>query len=422
MITPPDDVVVRRGPLLLAGAHDGPGLHVHRRRVGPLPGVGIDGLLGTVRAAAVRGRGGAGFPLARKLATVADARGRMPSRRPVVVVNAAEGEPASAKDEALVRTSPHLVLDGAELAARALGAREVHVVSSQDRPEAGRAVEVALAERARPGLRWTHHTAQGRFVAGQARAVLELMAGRPGLPVTAWAPEALAGHRGRPTLLSNAESWAHLAALVLHGDRAYASLGTPDEPGTTLLTLSRPPGAGGRMGRVRVVEAEHGAGAASVLDPAALVSPLLVGGFHGGWVHPRDVPGLTVSAHHLRRLGLSIGAGAWLSLADGSCPVSETARYTAFLAAESAGRCGPCRNGLPALADEVRGLAEGADTRRRLRELTGLVTGRGACAHPDGTARLVGSLLTRLDDVVEEHLGGGCGCIARQRAPLAVTR
>lgn len=422
MIAPPELLDVHRGPLLLAGIDDDPGLDAHRRRVGPLPDLALDRLLDAATAGAVRGRGGAGFPFARKLAAVADARGRRPSRRPVVVVNAAEGEPASAKDEALVRRAPHLVLDGAELAARALGAREVHVVTAQDRSAAGWAVDDALAERATRGLRWTRHTAEARFVAGQARAVLELMAGRPGLPVTGWAPAAHEGHRGRPTLLSNAESWAHLAAVVLHGPAAYAALGTADEPGTTLLTLATPPGPGGRMGRVRVVEAEHGAAAMTVLDPAALVSPLLVGGFHGGWVHPRDVPGLTVSSHHLRGLGLSLGAGAWLSLSDGSCPVTETARYTEFLADESAGRCGPCRHGLPALAGEVRGLAEGADTRRRVRELTGLVTGRGACAHPDGTARLVSSLLTRLEDLVEEHLDGRCGCAAPQRAPRAVAR
>jgi NADH:ubiquinone oxidoreductase subunit F (NADH-binding) len=419
VISPPSHLDVRRGPMLLAGTDDEPGIGAHRRRVGPLPRVDLAALLDVADAASVRGRGGAGFPFARKLATVASTRGRLGTKRPVVVVNAAEGEPASGKDEALVRVAPHLVLDGAEIAARALGAREVHVITSQDRPAAGRAVDAALAERTGRGLRFTRHTAEGRFVAGQARAVLELMAGRPGLPVTSWVPEAVDGHRGRPTLLSNAESWAHLAALV-HAPEAYGSLGTRDEPGTTLLTISGPPDGQGRMGRVRVVEAEHGARAASVLDPAALVSPLLVGGFHGGWVHPRDVPGLTVSASHLRSLGLSIGAGAWLSLSDGSCPVTETSRYTSFLAAESAGRCGPCRNGLPALADEMRGLAEGADTRRRLGELTGLVTGRGACAHPDGTARLVTSLLTRLEDVVEEHLVGLCRCTAPQAARLVV--
>ena len=419
---PPELVEVRRGPLLLAGVDDGAELRAHRERVGPLPAVDLARLVDVVGGAAVRGRGGAGFPLARKLATVAGTRGRRPSRRPVVVVNAAEGEPASAKDEALVRVAPHLVLDGAEVTARALGVGEVHVVTSQDRPAVGTAVDVAVAERAGRGLRWTHHRAEGRFVAGQASAVLQLMAGRPGLPVTSWAPAARSGHRGRPTLLSNAESWAHLAAVVLHGPAAYAASGTPDEPGTSLLTLTEPPGPTGRVACARVVEVGHGSRAATVLGPGALVSPLLVGGFHGGWVHPREVPHLTVSAHHLRSLGLSFGAGTWISLPEGSCPVTETARITSYLAAESAGRCGPCRHGLPALADEVRGLAEGADTRRRFRELAGLVTGRGACAHPDGTARLVATLLDRLEDLVEDHLLGLCGGEPCRTAPLAVAR
>ena len=115
------------------------------------------------------------------------------------------------------------------------------------------------------------HEAASRFVSGQSRALIELMAGRPGLPVTSWAPEAVDGHRRRPTLLSNAESFAHLAAVVLWGVDAYAAHGTPDEPGTSLLTLTTPPAADGVFRGVHVVEVEHGDGAATVLDAAALV-------------------------------------------------------------------------------------------------------------------------------------------------------
>jgi len=413
MIYPPVSVDVHRGPLLLSGIERGPGLTAHRARLGALPEPGGEALVGLLNEVGVRGRGGAGFPLARKLQTVIHSGGSRPgvtSRRPFVVVNAAEGEPASAKDSALLDVAPHLVLDGAVIAARAIGAREIHLVSSEDRPWVAAAVHRAIAERDDDPIRFVQHVAASRFVSGQSRALIELMAGRPGLPVTSWAPEAVAGHRRRPTLLSNAESFAHLAAVVLWGVDGYAAHGTPAEPGTSLLTLTTPPGHDGAFTDVHVVEVEHGADAASVLDAAALAAPLLVGGFSGSWVHPDHVPQLRWSNAVLGEVGARLGAGALLSLSDGSCPVSETARYTDYLAGESAGRCGPCRNGLPALSDEMRGLADGADTRRRLRELAGLVTGRGACAHPDGTARLVGSLLTTLEGHVEAHLDGDCGC------------
>lgn len=412
MIRPSAFVDVLPGPLLLSGLADGPHLRAHLARFGRLPEPGPEALLACITPLALRGRGGAGFPMSRKIETVLRHRGRRPGRHPVVVVNAAEGEPASAKDSTLLDVAPHLVLDGAVLAARALGARAVHVVTSADRPWVGSAVEAAVADRDEPGIRWRLHEAEARFVSGQARAVLELMAGRPGLPATTWTPAAAAGHGGRPTLLSNAESFAHLAAVVRWGPGRYAAHGTADEPGTTLLTLTTPPAADGGFVGGRVVEVEHGDPAWRVLDAAALVAPLLVGGFHGAWVHPRDVPGLRWSTGHLREIGASLGAGAVLSLGDGSCPVAETARYVGYLADESAGRCGPCRNGLPALAAEVRGLAEGADTRRRVGELTGLVRGRGACAHPDGTARMVTSLLTTLEDHVEDHLAEHCACHA----------
>ena len=423
-IRPPVGVDVHSGPLLLSGIERGPGLVAHRARLGALPEPGVESLVRLLGEVGVRGRGGAGFPLSRKLQTVVRARGRagLGSRRPYVVVNAAEGEPASAKDSALLDVAPHLVLDGAVVAARALGAKEIHVVSSEDRPWVGAAVHRATAERDDHGIRWVQHEAASRFVSGQSRALIELMAGRPGLPVTSWAPEAVDGHRRRPTLLSNAESFAHLAAVVLWGVDGYAAHGTPDEPGTSLLTLTTPPAADGVFRDVHVVEVEHGAGAAVALDSAALAAPLLVGGFHGSWVHPADVPSLEWSNAVLGEVGARLGAGALLSLSDGSCPVSETARYTAYLADESAGRCGPCRNGLPAMASEMRGLADGADTRRRLRELAGLVTGRGACAHPDGTARLVGSLLTTLDDHVEAHLDRACGCSTRPARGARDTR
>ncbi|MGL5928820.1 MAG: NADH-ubiquinone oxidoreductase-F iron-sulfur binding region domain-containing protein [Dermatophilaceae bacterium] len=406
------------GPLLLAGVRDGTDLSAHRDRVGALPAIRLRQLLALTREAAVRGRGGAGFPLARKLRAVDRARGRAGTRRPVVVVNAAEGEPASAKDTALLQVAPHLVLDGAVLAARALRTREVHVVTSAERPWGGTALAAAISQRD-DGVSWQHHTTAGGFVSGQARAVVELLSGRANLPVTSREPEAVSGVRGRPTLLSNAESLAQLAALVRAGVDAYTAFGAPGEPGTTLLTLTGPPGHDGRFRDVRVAEVAHGSPASGLLDDAALEAPALLGGFHGAWLRPEHLRRLTWSGVVPSLPGVTLGAGVVLTLRDGGCPVHETARYVAYLATESAGRCGPCRLGLPALAQELSALDGGADTRARIRELAGLVDGRGACAHPDGTVRLVGSLLTRLETEVAVHLDGGCRCARQPRTAVS---
>ena len=393
-VTPPvavcEDPEVLAGPWLLAGAGDNPGLGAHRERYGEDPGTDLDGLLTAVDAVGLRGRGGAAFPFAVKLRAAADGSGR-----PVVVVNLSEGEPASSKDSALARTSPHLVLDGAVATARALRARQVHVVLPGDRHLTTAAMDAAIAERRDRRVRLVRHVASPRFVAGQARAVLELMAGRPNLPVTAWTPEAVAGHRARPTLLSNAETWAHVGRLLHTGPPA--GLGTDAEPGTTLLTVRG-------SGPVSVREVEYGARLRTVLptegDPA-----VLLGGFHGTWATARAARKLRLSVTGLREQGYALGAG--LVMAVDGCPVMWTQRLVAYLAGQSAGRCGPCLNGLPALAAAVAALDDGAGT-RRVTELAGLVERRGACAHPDGTVRLVRSLLAAYPEEVDRHGAGHC--------------
>jgi NADH:ubiquinone oxidoreductase subunit F (NADH-binding) len=386
-----EDPDVHEGPALFAGLASGPSLAAHRRQYGDLPRASLDGLVCAVEGSGLRGRGGAAFPFAVKLRAAAAG-----SRRPVVVVNLSEGEPASSKDSALARTRPHLVLDGAVGTARALGAHAVHVVLPGDRPLTVAAMDVALAERRDRRMRLVRHVASPRFVAGQARAVLELMAGRPNLPVTSWTPEAVSGHRSRPTLLSNAETWAHVGRLLHTGPPE--GLGTADEPGTTLLTL-RLPGA-----RVAVREVEYGASLGSVL-PAPDDAAVLLGGFHGTWTTARTARGLRVSVPGFREAGCALGAGLVLCLDD--CPVAWSQRIVAYLAGQSARRCGPCLNGLPALADALSAIDDGAGT-ARIEQLSALVERRGACAHPDGTVRLVRSLLTAYPDEIDRHGAGHC--------------
>lgn len=389
----PTDVSIHHGPALLNGIENGPSLAAHRRQYGELPKVSVEEIMVATERMRMRGRGGAAFPFAVKLRAAAD------GRRPYVVVNLSEGEPASAKDSALALARPHLILDGAVGVARALKAKELHLVYPGDRPAVARAMEQALSER-EDRLTIERHQAEPRFVAGQARAVLELIAGRPNLPVTAWQPEAVSGHRRRPTLLSNAETFAQLGRLILVAEHGYRAHGTAEEPGTTLLTIT--------AGAVpEVLEVPFGTRIRDILPPAAVGRPALIGGFHGAWAPWSLLAQAEVSVDGMKANGTPLGAGVVVSSPE--CPVVFSSRIIDYLAGQSAGRCGPCFNGLPAMAAALREIVSGHDQVARVEQLTGLVTRRGACAHPDGTARLATSLLTVFPHEIDAHLHGTCG-------------
>lgn len=390
----PIGVEVERGPALLSAIDAGPSLAAHRSRHGEPGRPELTPLLADLERAGLRGRGGAGFPFGRKLEATADASGR-----PFVVVNLSEGEPASAKDAALALTAPHLVLDGAVVAARVLGSKEVHLVVPGVDLQVRAAMETAVRERAADRIRYVVHRADEAFVAGQATAVLELMAGRPNRPVSSWQPAAVRGHRGRPTLLSNGETFAQLALLVLHGVDAYLAHGTPEEPGTALLTIHDD------LGR-RVVEAAFGTKWEAVLAPDGVDRPVLLGGYHGTWADAGELRDLTVSRAGLAEVGLTLGAG--VVVVPEGCPLTFATTITSYLAGESAGRCGPCRNGLPALATALERVTSGVAGLAEIERLCGLVERRGACAHPDGTSRMVRSVLTRFRGEVDQHARGGC--------------
>lgn len=402
----PDDLRVHSGPALLSGIEQGPSLAAHQALYGVVPRLDAAALTELVTAVGLRGRGGAAFPFAIKLSAVLERAGR--TRRPVVVVNASEGEPASSKDTALALTRPHLVLDGAVASALALRATEVHVALPGDRPFAAAGLHRAIAEREDP-VAIVEHTAEPRFVAGQAKAVVELIEGRPNLPVTSWQPEAKSGVGGRPTLLSNAETWAHVGLLAHAGAAAYRRLGTSVEPGTALLSVTTPHAV------PHVHEVEYGARMRDVLPSSVAGAPVLLGGFHGSWATWDTVASLRVSVPGMRSLGVALGAGVVHAPGPQACPMAVTVRITDYLASQSARRCGPCLNGLPALALALHRVLDGSGGRARVDELASLVVRRGACAHPDGTVRLVRSLFAALPGEVAAHAAGGCLAGAERR-------
>jgi len=348
---------------------------------GPLPHADRARLTALLEDVALTGRGGAGFPLAAKLRT-------MPHGQGTVIVNGSESEPASFKDRTLLRRAPHLVLDGAIAVAAALGARQV-TVAVHDRP-AALAVRRAVSERgdcAHVRVAQTH----AGFVGGEARALWRGLAGGPALPL---------GRRvhltQHGTLLSNAETLAHVAVALRLGPHRFRDSGTHAEPGTTLLTV------GGAVARPGVVEIPLGTPLGIVLSAAGAAVPqaVVVGGYHGSWQARPDI-----QLCHANGLGAGV-----ISVLDGStCALGELARVASWLAAQSTRQCGPCRFGLPALARDVAGIVAGGDVATAIHHAQ-VVQGRGACHHPDGAVRFVMSGLHLLrEETVRHRTAGGCG-------------
>ena len=275
--------------LLASGAAD---LAEHRRLHGDLPWQGGPGrLTATLEASGLTGRGGAGFPTWRKVASSAAASGRSA----VVIANGAEGEPASSKDAVLLAAAPHLVLDGAQLAAEAVGAGRIVVYVKAGAAMA--AVRRALDERRAGGLdrcRMEIVEAPKGFVSGEESSAVSAIEGGAALPRTKRHLITERGVDGRPTLVQNVETLAHLALIARHGVAWFRSAGTEAEPGTFLATL------GGAVVRPGVVEAEYGIGLGELLDlaggAAEPLSAVLVGGYHGGW---GPASALTLSLIHL---------------------------------------------------------------------------------------------------------------------------
>ena len=383
-------------------------LRGHLARYGATPYRGRTGvLIGDIEASGLTGRGGAAFPVCRKMAIVARAR----AGRKVIVANASESEPASRKDELLLRIAPNLVLDGLQLAAEAVGATEAHLyLHYGPTPEILR----ALAERAARGLDGLAVTithAPPRFLAGQETALVNRLGGGPALPTFQPPRVSERGLGGAPTLVQNAETLAHLALIARYGPRWFRAAGTDAEPGSMLTTVYRPDM------KTQVCEAEIGAPLRSLLSSGAETQAWLVGGYHGTWLPMPQAAGLTLANDTLKRFEASVGAGVLVALPANRCGLTEAARVTGYLAAESAGQCGPCLNGLPRIAAglaELAGAGHRRQTRADVERWAGLVTGRGACNHPDGTVRFVRSALTVFSSEISLHARGQCSATNRK--------
>ncbi len=343
-------------------------------------------LLDRLAASGLRGRGGGWFPAARKWRAVLAEGGE-----PVVVANGAEGEPGSIKDRFLMRTRPAEVIEGAELAAGALGAGEaiLYLKGAFEREEeALRRVGGTVAIR----------RGADTYVAGEETAVLEALEDRRAWPRPKPPLPAAVGLRGRPTLVQNVETLWRLRDAVRDpvsfraAESTLVSLwGHVARPGVYDVPLGTP---------LRRVVEEWGGGPTDdigLLFPAGPSAPPLL-------PDRADVP---LDPDALRAAGSGLGTAALLVIGRSACPLAIAASVAAFFERESCGQCPPCTVGTQNLARIVRAV-EGATARARdlasLAEAAGFMSGHGYCAHSRTAAAAVRGLLALAPQEVEAHL------------------
>jgi NADH:ubiquinone oxidoreductase subunit F (NADH-binding) len=409
------------GPLSLDG---------HVARYGPAPfredgggssGLGPGDLITEVERAGLTGRGGAGFPTGRKMRSVA-AAGRAGGLRrgqagTVVVANGTESEPTSAKDRLLLARAPHLVLDGIALAAEAVGATRCYLGLHEGSGDLARQMAAAAAERERAGQNWVPIEivpVPRAYVASQETALISLLNGGSAKPTFVPPRPFQKGAHGRPTLVQNVETLAHVALIARYGAGWFREIG--GSAGSALVTVS------GAVQRPGVYEIALGMPIGELISraggPSEQPQAILAGGYFGGWLPYGQALGVPLSDAALRAAGAALGPGVLVVLPESACGLAETAWIADYLAGQSAGQCGPCVNGLPALADVVTQLAFGRPDGRALgwaQELMTLVARRGACHLPDGSAAFVGSALRTFADELRQHsVSGPCPRVRRR--------
>ena len=375
------------------------------------PRIGKPGpLVHEIEKSGLRGRGGGWFPTARKIHAVVESAGARRAwsagRKPVVIANAMEGEPASSKDAVLLRHSPHLVLDGIAALAATIGATNAYIAVHRGSPVVDVVVR-ALAER-NDQITIALVTPPARYVSSEESALAHWIGDGTGTPVFGKRPFER-GVDDRPTQVQNAETMAHIGLIARYGGEWFASVGETSAPGTCLVSV------GGAVNTPGVIEVEVGTPVTEIIKRcnglSTEVSGFLTGGYGGGWAGHDALMNASWSPDSVAAAGGVIGAGILWAFDAHDCPITAMARVARWMAGESAGQCGPCRFGLPSLADDLDLLSARSASSTDLQRLTSrlpMVQQRGGCKHPDGVARFITSGLQVFQAEVAHHVHGRC--------------
>ena len=316
--------------------------------------LGRAGTIATVADSGLRGRGGAGYPTADKWRACA----RTDAARRYVVANGYGADPAVQTDRLLIESDPFAVVEGVAIAAFAVDAVDAFIAVRAEAVEAIRRLEAAIAaaEEANfigPGMLGTSHSltisvrpVQGAYMLGEETVLLKAIEGRRGQPEQRPPHPTEHGLFGMPTVVQNVQTLAAVPWILVNGAEAFAAIGAKNSPGTILVGVRGPAGAG-------VAEVPLGTPLGEILGLAGPIDRLkavLVGGPSGGLLPPEllDTP---YDFDSLRAVGAHVGSGSIVAADERACVVDLARLLTRFCADEACGKTIPCRIGVRRISE-----------------------------------------------------------------------
>jgi NADH:ubiquinone oxidoreductase subunit F (NADH-binding) len=372
-----------------------------------------DRILNEVRTARLRGRGGAGMPVADKWQAVR--RGvQQRGGPPMLVCNAYDADPHSLVAQTLLSSQPFVVVEGLILAALAVGAREATIYIRSGNRAGYDAMTHALNQARDAGLlRNLAVTLAGvevGFMGGEESTMLQVLRGMRAMAVQRPPFPAQVGLHDRPTAVNNVETIAQVAAVMRNGAAAYLKTGTAETPGTKMITVVDP------QGKSRLVEASFGLPVAEIVTRAGVpLTPdtaraVVVGGPEGGALPP-DLWKTPFDFAPLAQVGAIVGSGTVRVLAKDTCMVAWAMDQTDFLAKESCGKCIPCRTGTKRINGTLQGIVSDVGNvgdLDLLAEFADYVPDGSLCGFGWNATNGLKTAMRYFADDFQHHLAGTC--------------
>lgn len=375
-----------------------------------------DDMLNEVKKSAIRGRGGAGFPAGLKWSFLAKGTGK-----PIYLLcNADEGEPGTFKDRVILEENPHLLLEGIILSAYAIQAEHCYIYIRGEYGFAVRRIQAAVDEAYKAGYlgkklegtdyvpQITVHRGAGAYVVGDETGLMNSIEGKKGQTRNKPPFPAVEGLYGCPTIINNVETLASIPYIIQNGGDAYHKIGTDKSSGTKLFCVS------GHVRKPGVYEVEMGYPLMDLLNKEC-------GGILGGKKLKAVIPGgsstpvlraeqceqVKLDYESIAAAGSSLGSGAVMVIAEGTCMVKTLEILTHFYQHESCGQCTPCREGTGWLYKIVKRIEAGDGKMEDIDELTRItkhIAGFTICPLGDAACGPVDSFVKQFRDEFIEHI------------------